>query len=148
MQSSIYNYFFEHHGVINDENKNNFETDYSVMSKNELNGQLKVLKSRIPKPEEEIKQVSCILRKKFREKKVSENYDHQSDYCKSFWKYCEKVLEPKEEIVKPLFTENDCEKFFKKILYEKNRQKRFPSPSWIKTYKDSIINLNHQRTLK
>ena len=36
-----------------------------------------ILKSRIPRPEEEIKYVSRILRKKFKRKKVSENCDHQ-----------------------------------------------------------------------
>ena len=41
------------------------------MSKNELKRQLKVLKSRLPNPEEEIKHVSHILRKKFRKKKRS-----------------------------------------------------------------------------
>ena len=55
MQSTTYNYFSVHHLVINDENKNNFEIDYSIITKNELKRQLKVLKSRIPKPEEEIK---------------------------------------------------------------------------------------------
>ena len=35
------------------------------MSKNELKRQLKVLKSRIPNPEEKIKHVSRTLRKKF-----------------------------------------------------------------------------------
>ena len=60
------------------------------MSKNELKIQVKVSQSRIPKPEEEIKSVSRILRKNFRKKKVSENYDHQLDHYKSFWKYCEK----------------------------------------------------------
>ena len=39
------------------------------MSKNELKRQLKVLKSRISKPEGEIKHVSLILRKKFRKKR-------------------------------------------------------------------------------
>ena len=39
------------------------------MSKNELKRQLKVLKSRISKPEEEIKHVSLILRKTFRKKR-------------------------------------------------------------------------------
>ena len=55
MPSTTYNYFSVHHLVINDENKNNFEIDYSIITKNELKRQLKVLKSRIPKPEEEIK---------------------------------------------------------------------------------------------
>ena len=97
MQTTIYNYFSEHHGVVIDENKSNFEHDYSAMSKNELKRQLKVLKSRITKPKEEIKCVSRILRKKFDRKKVSENCDHQSDYYKNFWKYCQKNLEPQEE---------------------------------------------------
>ena len=39
------------------------------MSKNELKRQLKVLKSRISKPEGEVKHVSLILRKKFRKKR-------------------------------------------------------------------------------
>ena len=39
------------------------------MSKKELKRQLKVLKSRISKPEGEIKHVSLILRKKFRKKR-------------------------------------------------------------------------------
>ena len=55
MPSTTYNYFSVHHLVINDENKNNFEIDYSIITKNKLKRQLKVLKSRIPKPEEEIK---------------------------------------------------------------------------------------------
>ena len=69
MQSTIYNYFSDHQGVINDENRNNFKTDYNVISKNELQRKLKVLKSRIPKPEEEIKCFSRILRKKFSKKR-------------------------------------------------------------------------------
>ena len=39
MQSTIYNYFSEHHGVVNDGKEDNFETDKSVMSKNELKRQ-------------------------------------------------------------------------------------------------------------
>ena len=75
-------------------------------------------------------------------KKVSENCDHQSDYYKNFWKYCEKVLEPQEERVKPLFTENDCENYFKNILSEKNCRKRSTSPPWMKTFKDPTINVH------
>ena len=116
------------------------------MSKNELERQSAVLKPRILNPEEEIKHVSRILRKKFRKKKVSENYNHQSVYYKNFWEYFKKVLEPKEEGVKPLFTENDCEKYFKNILSDKNHQKRFTSPSWMKRFKDLIINFNLEPT--
>ena len=65
MKSTLCNYFSQHHGVVNDGKKDNFETDYSAMSKNELKRQLKVLKSRIPNPEEKIKHVSRTLRKKF-----------------------------------------------------------------------------------
>ena len=39
------------------------------MSKNELKRQLKILKLKIPKPEEKIKHFSCILRKQFRKKR-------------------------------------------------------------------------------
>ena len=78
-----------------------------------------ILKSRIPRPEEEIKYVSRILRKKFKRKKVSENCDHQYDYYKNFWKYCEKNLESYEESVKPLITESDCENYVKSILSKK-----------------------------
>ena len=39
MQSTIYNYFSEHHGVVNNQKKSNFETDFSLMSKNELKRQ-------------------------------------------------------------------------------------------------------------
>ena len=112
------------------------------MPKNELKRQSAVLKPGILNPEEEIKYVSGILKKKFRKKKVSENYDLQSGYYKNFWEYSKKVLEAKEERVKPLFTENDCDKYFKNILSDKNRQKRFTSPSWMKTFKDPIINFN------
>ena len=141
MQSSIYNDFSEQHGVVND-GKKSYDTDYNVMTKNKLKRQSAVLKSRILNPEEEIKHVSRILRKNFRKKRISENYDHQSDYYKYFWKYCEKASEPKEERVKPLFTENDCEKCFKNILSDKNRQKRFTSLLWMNTFKDPIINFN------
>ena len=41
-----------------------------------------------------------------------------------------------------MFTENDCEKYFKNILSKKNRQKHFTSPSWMKTFKGPIINFN------
>ena len=44
--------------------KKNFETDNSVKSKNKLKRQLKILKSRIPNPEEEIKYVSRYLKEK------------------------------------------------------------------------------------
>ena len=54
------------------------------MCKNELKRQVKVLKYRIPNPEEEIKHVSHIMRKKFWRKKTSKNYDHQSGYYKKF----------------------------------------------------------------
>ena len=110
------------------------------MSKNELERQSAVLKPRILNSEEEIKHVSRILRKKFRKKKVSENYNHQSVYHKNFWEYFKKVLEPKEERVKPLFTENDCEKYFKNILSDKNYQKRFTSPSWMIQSLTSTLN--------
>ena len=47
-----------------------------------------------------------------------------------------------ERRVKPLLTENDCEKYFKNILSEKNRRKRFTYTSWMKTFKDPITNFN------
>ena len=80
MQSTICNYVSNHHDVTNDENRNNFKTGHSVTSKRRL----KVLKSRIPKPEEEFKYFGRILRKKYRKKKISENYDHPSEYTKIF----------------------------------------------------------------
>ena len=85
MQSTIYNHFSEDHGVVND--KKNL---MSKMSKNELKRQLKVLKYRIPNPEEKIKHVSRILIKKFRKKRASENYDHHSDYYKNFLEILQK----------------------------------------------------------
>ena len=43
-----------------------------------------------------------------------------------------------------MFTENDCEKYFKSILSDKICQKRFTSLSWMNKFKDPIINFNLQ----
>ena len=52
----------------------------------------------------------------------------------------EEEIKQKEERAKPLFTENNCKKYFKNILFEKNRQKRFTL--WMKTFKDPITYFN------
>ena len=43
-----------------------------------------------------------------------------------------------------MITENDCENYVKSILSKKNRQKRFMSPSWMKTFKDPTINFDFE----
>ena len=111
------------------------------MSKNELKRQLKVLKSRLPNPEEEIKHVSRILRKKFRKKKGQWKLRLPIRLLQKFLEILRKSFRA-ERRVKPLFTENDCEKYFKNILSEKNRRKRFTYTSWMKTFKDPITNFN------
>ena len=50
--------------------------------------------------------VSKLLRHKF--KKCINNFDHQAEYYKIFWEYCEKVWEPEIEKVKPNLYEADC----------------------------------------
>ena len=115
MQSTICNYVSNHHGVTNDENRNNFKTGHSVTSKKKIKG-FKIQNS-------ETRGGDQILRSHFK-KKVQEKKDQRKlrspiRVYKNFWNYCEKVLEPKEERFKPLFTENDCEHYFKNIQPEK-----------------------------
>ena len=64
----------------------------------------------------------------------------QLKFLKSIILNPEEEIKQKEERAKPLFTENDCKKYFKNILFEKNRQKRFTL--WMKTFKDPIIYFN------
>ena len=98
----------------------------------------------------ERKYIKCILRTKFRRKKFSQNYDHQSEYYKNLCKYCENALEPKEERVKPLSTANDCEKYFKNILTKKIVKNASHLHRWWKLLKIQSLTstLNHQLILK
>ena len=43
--------------------------------------------------------VNKLLRHKFKKRKEENNFDHQAEYYKNFWMYCEKVLEPEAEKV-------------------------------------------------
>ena len=131
MQNTIYNYFSETHG-------------YRAMSKNELKRQLKTLNNQIPQPEGEITYFSKLLRHKFKKRKNENNFDHQVEYYKNFWKCCEKVLEPETEKVKPNFSETDCVHNFRNILKLKNKHKRFTRSLWVKEFENPTTDFNMQ----
>ena len=116
MQNTIDNYFSDTHGSVKDGEKNPFNTNYRAMSKNELKRQLKTLKNQIPQSEGEIMYVSRLLWHKFKKCKEENNLDHLAGYYKNFWKYCEKVLEPETEKIKPNFSETDCVHYFRNTL--------------------------------
>ena len=144
MQNTIYNYFSETHGSVKDGEKNLFDTDYRAMSKNELKRQLKTLNNQIPQPEGEITYFSKLLRHKFKKRKNENNFDHQVEYYKNFWKCCEKILEPETEKVKPNFSETDCVHNFRNILKLKNKHKRFTRSLWVKEFENPTTDFNMQ----
>ena len=57
------------------------------------------MKNQIPQPVGVIMYVNKLLRHKFKKRKEENNSDHQAEYYKNFWMYCEKVLEPEAEKV-------------------------------------------------
>ena len=85
---------------------------------------------------------SKLLRHKF--KKEENNFDHQTEYYKNFWKYCDKVLEPETERVKPNFSEADCVHYFRSTLKLKNQHNRFTRPSWMKEFENLTTDFNMQ----
>ena len=100
---------------------------YINSSKNELKKTLKHLKSLKASHLQETKYISRFLRNCYR-KKENESFDHQSAYKSNFWKYCEKVFEPRENRVKPGFNEQHCYNYFKKTL----RSREYNTPTWMK----------------
>ena len=114
------------------------------MSKNELKRQLKTLNNQIPQPEGEITYVSKLLRHKFKNHKEENNFEHQVEYYKNFWKCCEKILEPETEKVKPNFSETDCVHYFRNILKLKNKHKCFIHSSWVKEFENPTTDFNMQ----
>ena len=86
------------------------------------------MKSQNPKPVEEIKRVSHVLRKRHKQHSDTD-FDHQTEFYENYWKYCEKVFESQSEKIKPTFNETDCKRYFRKILSEKNLHKTFNPPS-------------------
>ena len=137
MQNKIYDYFSETYGQVKDKEINEYEN----WTKNQLKNHLKLFKSQNLKPAEEIKRFSRVLRK--RHKKCSDtDFDHQTEFNKNYWKYCEKVLELQCNKIKPTLNETDCKQYFRKILSEKNRHKSFNPPSWMNKLNEPTINFN------
>ena len=95
------------------------------------------MKSQNPKPVEEIKRVSRALRKRYKQRTYTD-FDHQTEFYKNYWKYCEKVFEPQSEKTKPTFNETDCQQYFRKILSKKT----FNPPTWMKKVNEPTINFN------
>ena len=89
--------------------------------------------------------VSKLIRHKFKKLKQENNFTHQAEYCKNFWKYWEKVLEPETEKVKPNFSETDCVHYFRNTLKLKNKHKRFTSRSWMKEFENPTTDFNMQQ---
>ena len=135
MQNKIYEYFSETHGHVKDKEINEYEN----WTKNQLKNHLKLLKSQNPKPAEEIKRVSHVLRKRYKQRSDTD-FDHQTEFYKSYWKYCEKVFEPQSQKITPTFNETECKQYFRKILSEKNRHKTFNPPSWMKKLNEPTMN--------
>ena len=44
--------------------------------------------------------------------------------------------------MKPTFNETDCKKYFRKVLSEKNRNKSFHPPSWMKKLEEPTVDFN------
>ena len=137
MQNKIYEYFSETHGQVKDKEINEYEN----WTKIQLKKHPKLLQSQNPKPVEEIKRVSRVLRKRYKQRSDTD-FDHQTEFYKNYWKYCEKVFEPQCEKVKPTFNETDCKQYFRKILSEKNRHKTFSPASWMKKLNEPTTNFN------
>ena len=81
-----------------------------------------------------------MLRHKLKKRKEENNFDHQAEYDKNFWKYCEKVLEPETDKVKHNFSETDCVHYFKL----KNKHKRFKRPLWMKEFENPTTDFTMQ----
>ena len=137
MQNKIYDYFSETSVQVQDKETNKYEN----WTKNQLKNHLKLLKSQNAKPAEKIKRVSRVLRKRYK-KRSDTDFDHQTEFYKNYWKYCEKVLQPQSDKIKPTFNKTDCKQYFRKILFEKNRHKSFNPPSWMKKLNEPTIKFN------
>ena len=118
---------------------------YGAVSKNDLKRQLKTMKNQIPQPDGEIMYVSKLIRHKFKKRKEENNFNHQAEYCKNFWKYWENVLQPETVKVKPNFSETDCLHYFRNTLKLKNKHKRFTGPSWMKEFENPTTDFNMQQ---
>ena len=70
------------------------------------------------------------------------DFDHDTEFYKNYWKYCEKVFESQSETIKSTFNETDCKQHFREILFEENRHKTFNPPSWTKKLNESTIKFN------
>ena len=103
MQNKIYEYFSETHGQVKDKEINEYEN----WTKIQLKKHPKLLQSQNPKPVEEIKRVSRVLRKRYKQRSNTD-FDHQTEFYKNYWKYCDKVFEPLSEKNKPTFNETVC----------------------------------------
>ena len=90
--------------------------------------------------------ISKLIQHKFKKHKEENNFTHKAEYCKNFWKYWEKVLEPETEKVKPNFSDTDCAHYFRNTLKLKNKHKRFKRPSWMKEFANLTTDFNIQPT--
>ena len=80
----------------------------------------------------EIKYVSKVLREKFSKRSNSfESFDHDICCKENFWKYCEDIFE-NESKIQPEFSEDECHSYFRNSLKDKNRNKKFTYPPWMK----------------
>ena len=140
-QKSIYDYFAENYGTVkkDDDDYENLER----MSVKDLKRKLCGLKKH-PEKGEEIHIVSKLIRNKLKCKNTggSETKDSKSENIsnqlrKHFWKTCEKLFKPAENI-RPKFSLELCTGYFKSILSKLSNRKFSISPSWILQLPDPI----------
>lgn len=132
-QKSVYEYFAENYGTVKKEGEE--EENLRVMSVKELKKKLRGLKKHQEKGEE-IHRVSKLIRRKLKgqtkdvsaEEMSSGNLNKQ--LFRKFWKTCEKLFKPAENIL-PKFTVEIGVKYFNSVLSKLRKQNFSTLPDWI-----------------
>ena len=103
----------------------------------ELKLELKNKKNEFPENINEIRRISSIIRQKLKSSaKITAPEPPKSNlngkFYKTFWISCQEFLESNEGS-KPTFSVARCYNYFKSVMCEKNRFKKFIAPSCLQT---------------
>ena len=135
LMQTIYDYFSSNYGFVESAAQNN--NDLHLLSVKELKLKLKNMKNEFPENINEIKQISSTIRQKLKSSaKITApeppNSNLNGKFYKNFWKSCQEFFESNEGS-KPTFSVARCYNYFKSMMCEKIRFKKFKAPSWLQT---------------
>ena len=144
LQQTIYSYFATNYGTL--KNGSTDTSKYKTMSVKELKRELANLKKN-PLNGTEIKLVSHLIRARLEKKGVPDNLINRDISVKeisidrrlsqNLRKTCNQIFETSEKIL-PTFHIDSCVSYFKNILHQINKRKRFVFPDWIHRLKEPL----------